>query len=117
MKLIIEILVLCAIYQFSVWMTSVLHLPVPSIMIGMALLLFMLTTGVIKPNQLEQSSRFLSRHMVLFFIPIIVGIVQYWEVIKQGGWLLLFTIAISTIFVILSTAFFAILFKKRRETQ
>lgn len=117
MKLIVEILVLSAIYKFSAWITSLLHLPVPSILVGMALLLFLLTTGLVKPNQLERSSQFLSRHMVLFFIPIIVGIVQYWEVMKQGGLLLLFTIVVSTVFVIISTAFFAILFKKRREIQ
>jgi putative effector of murein hydrolase LrgA (UPF0299 family) len=40
----------------------------------MGLLFLLLATGVIRTRQLEKSSQFLSRHLVLFFIPIITGV-------------------------------------------
>lgn len=117
MKLLWEIGILIFIYKLGDYLTLYLHLPVPPVLTGMVLLLLLLTTGMIKPDHLERSSQFFSRHMILFFIPVIVGIMQYGDILKQGGWNLIFTVVVSTIFVLVSTAYITLIFRKRREIK
>ncbi|WP_047152952.1 CidA/LrgA family protein [Aneurinibacillus tyrosinisolvens] len=117
MKLLLEMIFLCILYQLSVLFSYLLPLPVPPVLIGMGVLLLLLVTKVIRPEHLQRSSQFFSRHMMLFFIPVIVGIVQYWGVLQQGGWHLMFTVVISTAFVLISTALITMMGKKRRELK
>jgi holin-like protein len=112
MKLLFEIIFLCILYELSVVFSHLLPLPVPPVLIGMGMLLLLLVTNVLKPEQLQCSSQFFSRHMMLFFVPVIVGIVQYWGVLQQGGWHLMFTVVMSTVFVLISTALITMIGKK-----
>ncbi len=112
MKLLFEILILSALYQASILITSLLDLPIPPVLVGMGLLFFLLVSGIIRPKQMDRSSQFFSKHLFFFFIPVVVGILPYWEVMKEGGWYLLITLIISTTVVLLSTAFITLLFKK-----
>lgn len=117
MKMLWEISILILIYKLGAYITQYLHLPVPPVLTGMALLFLLLTLGIMKPEHLECSSQFFSRHMILFFIPIIVGIMQYGDILKQGGWHLMFTVVVSTVFVLISTAYITLIFRKRREIK
>lgn len=112
MKLLFEILILSVLYQVSVLITTLLEMPIPPVLIGMGLLFLLLVTGVIRPKHMDRSSQFFSRHLFFFFIPVVVGILPYWEVMKQGGWYLVITVIISTTVVLLSTAFVTMLFKE-----
>jgi holin-like protein len=113
MKILLEIFFLCLLYQLSVELSYFLPGSIPPSLIGMALVLSLLTLGILRPQHLQQSSRLLNRHMMLFFIPVIVGIIQYWGVLKQGGWHLAFTLVISTAFVLICTALIPQIFKRR----
>lgn len=112
MNLAVEILILCLLYGLGLWITQLLSLPVPPVLTGMALLLGLLVTGVIKPERLEKASRFFYRHMMLFLVPSIVGVMKYWGILKQEGWELFFIIVAGTTFVIMATAWGAMLVKR-----
>jgi holin-like protein len=112
MKLLAELLFLCAFYGFSLLLTHWLSLPVPPVITGMILFLLLLLTGLLKEAQFEHSTRFFTKHFVLFFIPVIVGIMQYWGILRQGGWELLLIIAASTAAVLIFTALSAMLFQR-----
>lgn len=115
MKILSEILFLCILYLLAVGFSRLIPFSIPPALIGMGLLFLLLATGVIRTRQLEKSSQFLSRHMVLFFIPIMAGVLQYWGILKQGGWYLLLTIVLSTAFVIIFTAFITTICKRRER--
>ncbi|MDF2960452.1 MAG: rane protein [Paenibacillus sp.] len=112
MKLLAELSFLCMLYGFSAGLTQWLSLPVPPVLTGMLLFLLLLMSGLIKTEQFERSTRFFSKHFVLFFIPAVVGIMQYWGILQQGGWQLMFIIAASTVTVLISTAVSAMLFHR-----
>jgi len=52
---------------------AVTHIPLPANVIGMVLLFIALRTGLVKMEWCEKASHFLLRHMMLFFIPSVVG--------------------------------------------
>jgi len=74
------------------------HIPLPENVLGMLLLLLALGTGVVKLAWVEEAADFLLRHMMLFFAPLIVGVLPLWDVLEANlgpvaGGLLLSTLA------------------------
>ena len=70
----------------------------PGTLIAMFLLLFLLGTGIVKEDQLEESASFFSRYMALFFIPAGVEIVENLEMLRTS-WLPLIAISLISLFV------------------
>jgi len=62
-----------------------LHLPIPGNMLGMLLLAVCLLTGMVKWEWVEAASQFLLRHMLLFFIPVLVGVVPFAGLLWTNG--------------------------------
>lgn len=60
--------------------------PLPGHVLGMVLLAIALFTGWVKLEWIEQTSAFLLRHMLLFFVPSVVGIITYASLLKSA-WL------------------------------
>jgi putative effector of murein hydrolase LrgA (UPF0299 family) len=50
--------------------------------------------------------------MMLFLVPSLVGIMKYWGMLKQEGWELFFIIVASTTFVLITTAWGAMIVKR-----
>ena len=104
-RLVSEIAVLLAIYflgcQISVW----LHLPIPCGVVGMALLLLAFALGWIKPAALQLGAGVLMAEMLLFFIPALMSLLDYGALVRDEGWRILLVIGISTLLVMVVTAF------------
>lgn len=58
------------------------HISIPGNVIGMALLLISLTTGLIKLKDVEEISNLFLNHLAIFFIAPAVGIILYLDIIK-----------------------------------
>ncbi|UFJ42228.1 CidA/LrgA family protein [Brevibacillus humidisoli] len=112
MKLLVEILLLSVLYGAAVLLHKVITLPFPPVLTGMVLMLFLLWTGAVKPERWELSSRFFTRHMMLFLVPLVVGMMNYWPELSQGGWRLLVIIVLSTAIVLICTAWAAMMLKR-----
>jgi len=54
-----------------------LHIPIPGNMLGMLLLAGCLLTGIVKVETVEKAASFFMRHMLLFFIPILIGVTAF----------------------------------------
>ncbi|WP_312524183.1 CidA/LrgA family protein [Anaerospora sp.] len=76
-------------------MAAVFSLPIPGSVVGMLLLFTLLSLGVIKPAQIQEVTGFLLKHMAFFFIPVTVGLMNYWEIFHQQGIVLIALLAIS----------------------
>jgi holin-like protein len=111
MRLFGEVLVLCFLYGVAEIVTRLFSLSVPAVLVGMVMLFLFLVTGVIKAEYFDTSTRFFYRHMMLFLVPSIVGILKYWGILWQEGWTLLLIIIASTTFVLVTTAWGAMIFK------
>jgi holin-like protein len=84
-----------------------LHIPLPANVIGLALFTLSLFAGLIRMEWVEDSAVFLTRHMMLFFAPIVAGTVAFIPFIREhlatigvaliGSWLsVLLVSALST---------------------
>jgi holin-like protein len=90
------------------------HLPIPGSIFGMVFLFLGLKVGWIKLKWVEAGSRFLLGEMLLFFIPPVVGIIQYENLMKVEGFQFFLVILISTMLVMLSTGGVAELLARKR---
>ncbi|MCM3569241.1 CidA/LrgA family protein [Neobacillus mesonae] len=117
MRTLLEFFFLWLLYELSVHISYLLPFSIPPALIGMGILLLLFMTGILHPNSLQRSSQLINRHTFLFFIPIIVGIMQYWKVLLHGGWYLMVTIVFSTVFVLIFTGMISVIFRKSREIK
>ena len=60
-----------------------LQIPLPANVIGLILFTVCLFLDVIRLEWVEVPAEWLTKHMMLFFAPYIVGTIAFWPVIKQ----------------------------------
>lgn len=82
-------------------LVQVLHLPLPGSVAGMALLYLLLSFGLVRVSQLQQVADFLLKHMAFFFVPITVGLMNYWEIFHSHGIVLLGLLTVSLVIAFL----------------
>lgn len=104
-RLLIELVVLLAIYflgcQLAVWLAW----PIPGGVVGLGLLLATFASGLIKPAALQLGAGVLMAEMLLFFIPALMSLLDYGGLVRTDGWRILLVIGLSTLAVMLVTAF------------
>ena len=104
-RLLIELIALLAIYllgcQLAVWLT----LPIPGGVVGLGLLLAAFASGLVKPAALQLGAGVLMAEMLLFFIPALMSLLDYGGLMRNDGWRILLVIGLSTLSVMLVTAF------------
>lgn len=104
-RLVVELLVLLAIYQVGCEISLWLNVPIPGGVIGLALLLLTFATGVVKPATLQTGAGLLLAEMLLFFIPPLMSLLDYGTLVRNEGWRIMLVIGCSTLMVMLVTAF------------
>jgi holin-like protein len=60
--------------------------PLPGNLIGLLLLTLCLLKGWVSFAMMEQACQFLLRHMLFFFVPILVGVAQYMGLLQEQAW-------------------------------
>ncbi|MEJ5281787.1 CidA/LrgA family protein [Pseudomonas sp. C 49-2] len=104
-RLLIELVVLLAIYllgcQLAVWLAW----PIPGGVVGLGLLLATFASGLVKPAALQLGAGVLMAEMLLFFIPALMSLLDYGGLLRNDGWRILLVIGFSTLAVMLVTAF------------
>jgi holin-like protein len=104
-RLVVELLVLLAIYQVGCEISLWLNLPLPGGVIGLALLLLTFASGLVKPATLQTGAGLLLAEMLLFFIPPLMSLLDYGTLVRNEGWRIMLVIGFSTLMVMLVTAF------------
>lgn len=80
-----------------------LHLPLPANVIGLILFTVSLYTGLIKLEWVKATALFLTKHMMLFFIPFLVGTMAFLPFIGANLFSMVFTLFGSTFIVLAVT--------------
>lgn len=104
-RLFVELAVLLAIYLLGCQLATWFAWPIPGGVIGMVLLLLAFALGVVNPVALQMGAGLLMAEMLLFFIPALMSLLDYGALLRSDGWRILLVIGISTLMVMLVTAF------------
>ncbi|WP_151883433.1 CidA/LrgA family protein [Pseudomonas putida] len=104
LRLLIELAILCALFLPGGQLANWLGWPIPGGVMGLALLLILFASGVLKPAMLQLGAGWLMAEMLLFFIPALMSLLDYGSLIREEGWRILLVIAVSTLMVMVVTA-------------
>ncbi|GJA18626.1 MULTISPECIES: CidA/LrgA family protein [Aeromonas] len=99
-----QIALLAAIWLLADIAVRTLHLPLPANLTGMLLLLVCILLGVVKAQWFSAGARWLLAEMLLFFVPAVVAVVNYQELLLQEGWRIMVVLVVSTVLVLGTTA-------------
>lgn len=98
-----------AVGEFMTWLTGI---SVPSSIIGMLLLTFLLKVKVIKLEWVETISNFLAKNMGFFFVPPGVALMLYFDIIGKEIVPIVLATTLSTMLVLVVTGWTHIMTRK-----
>ena len=104
LQTVFQIVLLAGIWLLADTAVRTLHLPLPANLTGMLLLLACIMLGVVKAQWFSAGARWLLAEMLLFFVPAVVAVVNYQDLLLQEGWRIMLVLVISTILVLGTTA-------------
>ena len=81
----VQITGLAAIFRAATVLVDVLHLPMPGNVLGMLLLFGLLASGAVQEAWVADGAGFLTRHFSFFFIPILVGLLDWAGLLVASG--------------------------------
>src|SRR5699024_2285459 len=81
-QIIIQILFLFVLFWIGEWIREIFHLMIPGSVIGLVLLFILLISGIVKEKYIRSGANFMMKHLVLFFVPATVGIMDYIDLFK-----------------------------------
>ncbi|MCD2435945.1 CidA/LrgA family protein [Acidaminococcus sp. NSJ-142] len=117
MKIVTELALLFSLCLISAGITHLLPVAMPASVVSLLLLTLLLYRKVIKPEQIRGVATFLMGSMGIFFVPALVGTVEYLETLK--AYLLPFAVVtlVTTPLVYFVTAWTIQLVLKFRDRQ
>ena len=83
MKIIKQFGIIFSICWVSVILEKYIPFPIPATVIGLILLFICLVTGILKIENIKEKSDFLLGNMAFFFVPAAVGIINYFDLLKE----------------------------------
>lgn len=100
----IQVLLYAGLFIFAQYLVGWLHLPLPANLVGMILMLALIVCRIIPLKWVRAGARWLLAEMLLFFVPAVVAVVNYAQLLLVDGWRIFAVIALSTIMVLGATA-------------
>ena len=76
----------------------------PANLVGIVLMLALFASGVVRPDWIRRGADWLLAEMLLFFVPAVVAVVNYTQLLMVDGWRIMLVIALSTLMVLGATA-------------
>ncbi|WP_243321941.1 CidA/LrgA family protein [Geothrix sp. SG200] len=103
LKILGQLTLLALIYLLGNQVARLAHLPVPGNVVGIILLYLLLNLGVVRLEHVQEAADFLLRHLVFFFIPVAVDLMNWGGVFYRYGLALALAIVLSTALTFLGT--------------
>ena len=114
---LLQILLILMVWGFAYTIQKFLQLPIASGVLGFFILLFLLETQWIRLEQVEHGANLLLTELLLFFIPPVVGVIQYQQLLIISGWKIVIIIFISTFMVMASSMLSVRMLLKQDEVK
>lgn len=97
-------LIYAGLFVCAEYLVNWLHLPLPANLVGMLMMLALIVCRVIPLNWVRAGARWLLAEMLLFFVPAVVAVVNYAQLLMVDGWRIFLVIGLSTTMVLGATA-------------
>ncbi|WP_312952050.1 CidA/LrgA family protein [Superficieibacter sp.] len=100
----VQVLLYAGLFVIAEYLVAWLHLPLPANLVGMLMLLALIVCRAVPLPWVRAGSRWLLAEMLLFFVPAVVAVVNYSQLLRVEGWRIFAVIALSTLMVLGATA-------------
>ena len=114
MKYLKQVLIILAFTGLGEALAYLIPLPIPAAIYGLVLMLCALLTGVLKTEQVKETSDFLISIMTVLFVPVCVKILEYWGIISRNLAAIFTILAVSTFLVFAVSAWVTQALLKRK---
>lgn len=100
-KILFQIAIIYVVYIIGNYISRIISpiIIIPGSLIGMIILFIFLCTNIIKLPMIVDTGNFLLKYMGLFFVPLVVGIMDSFELIQDNFLQLLIILIVSCISV------------------
>jgi len=100
-KIMIQIAIIYVIYLIGNFISSIISdfIAIPGNIIGMIILLVLLNTNLLKLSMIEETGNFMIKYMGFFFVPLTVGLMDSYLLIKDSIIQILVILVVSCICV------------------
>ncbi|WP_082079948.1 CidA/LrgA family protein [Cupriavidus basilensis] len=99
-----QVAALSALWLLADWLRVRLGIPLPTGLLGLMALAALLFSGAVRGGWVRRGADWLLGEMLLFFIPAVLAVVQYPDLVRHQGLRICAVIGASTVAVMLVTA-------------
>ena len=99
-------IIFCILYLSKI-VLDVFNIAFPAPILGIIILFSLLKIGLIKEDWIKDFCNFMLKNMILFFIPIFVGIISYEDLISKNFLAIIMTIVVTTTLVMVIVGLFS----------
>jgi holin-like protein len=107
MKILFQLFILILFTVIGEWISMLLPFKFPGSLIGLILLFLALLLKVIKVDYIKDVSTFLQKYMAFLFVPLAVGLMQYFNLIALHWLELVLVLIVSTTVTLIVTSVLA----------
>lgn len=113
----LQLVVLIAVYGIGCLIAGFLPIAIPGNIVGMALLLILLGTGILKAKHVGEACDYMVDNMSIFFIPAGVGIMGCFSLLQDAALKFAFVCIVTTVIVFLATSLTVALVSRLMESH
>ncbi|CAM3261428.1 MULTISPECIES: CidA/LrgA family protein [Yersinia] len=99
----VQVALYVGLFVIADQLVRVFHLPLPANIVGMLLLLTLIVLRIMPMGWVKAGSRWLLAEMLLFFVPAVVAVVNYSQLLMVEGLKIFAVIAVSTMLTLAAT--------------
>lgn len=114
-KLFLQISLLSLFFLIGSSIQHYLNLIVPGSVIGLLLLFLCLFFNILPESWVRLGANFMTRHLIIFFVPATVAIINYYELFIGKGIFLVLIAIVSSLIVLVIAGYVSEKLAKRRE--
>lgn len=92
-----QIAILWVVFWLGNQITGITGLPIPGTVFGMVLLFCLLLSGIVKLSYIQEAADFLLKHMLFFFIPVAVGLMDWGAVFYEHAMVLTAALVVGAV--------------------
>lgn len=96
MKILNQLLIIFSYSILGDLISNLLPFPIPGSILGLILLFLSLKYKIITLSQIEESGNYLKNNMGIMFVPLTVGIMDYFELLSQHWFNIILIVFFST---------------------
>ncbi|KEA54331.1 LrgA [Mangrovibacter sp. MFB070] len=100
----VQVVLYASLFVLAEYLVQWWRLPLPANLVGMLLLLGLIVTRLLPLSWVRAGARWLLAEMLLFFVPAVVAVVNYTQLLMAEGWRIALVIMLSTVMVLGATA-------------